>query len=77
MRHRRCARQRQTGNHRQNGGKRHCRNKAEEQVAAYRVLARCTAAMLLPPISAPAASFIGGIRPHQHDSAEADNKGQV
>ncbi len=75
MRHRRCARQRQTGDHRQNGGKRHCRNKAEEQVTAYRV-GQMHRRHVIAANQRARRIFIGGIRPHQHDSAEADNKGQ-
>ena len=75
MRHRRCARQRQTRNHRKNGGESNRWNKAEEQVATH-CIRQVNCRHVVTTNQMARRVFIFRIRTNQHDRAEADNKGQ-
>ncbi len=75
MRNCRCARQRQTSNHCQNGGKRHCRDEAEEQVSAHRIRQMYRRHVVTADKRASSV-FIHRVRANEHDRAKADDKGQ-
>ena len=75
MRNRRRAGQRQPCNHREDGGKGHGRDKAEEQVAAHRV-GQMHRRHVVTADKRARRVFKRRVCPHQHDCAEADDKGQ-